>query len=103
MRMPTRYSREDTHSTAQILTTMSPMDAANCQAGGTCDPSRSIMMMGAVAGKSEAATDQTEFGSLITSQISEKLSQMGSAARGVYICSSCSVSQEAASPANREA
>ena len=61
------------------------------------------MMIGAVAGNSEAATDQIELGSLMTSQISAKLSQIGNAASGVYICSSCSVSQDAASPANRDA
>ena len=82
---------------------MMAIEAANCQQGGICEPMRSIMMMGAVAGKSDAATDHTELGSLMTSQMSEKLSQMGSAASGVYICSSCSVSQVAARPAKSEA
>src|SRR5579859_2698550 len=100
MRIPTRYSREEIHKTIQMLTIISEMEAANCHGGGTSEPRRSIMMMGAVAGKSDAPTDQTELGSLITSQMSEKLSQMGRAASGVYICSSCSVSHEAASPAN---
>ena len=34
------------------------MEAANCHAGGICEPMRSIMMMGAVKGNSEAAMDQ---------------------------------------------
>ena len=46
--------------------------------------------------------DQIEFESLMMSMISAKLSQVGAAASGIYICSSCSVSQVAASPANSE-
>ena len=86
-----------------MLRTIRAIETANCHSGGISEPMRSIMMMGAVAGKSDAPMDQIELGSLITSQMSEKLSQMGSAASGVYICSSCSVSQVAASPANSEA
>src|SRR5947209_14019115 len=103
MRMPTRYSRADTHSTAQMLTSMIEMDAANCQAGGISDPIRSIMMIGAVAGNSDAAIEMMEFGLFTTITINAKLSQIGTAASGVYICSSCSVSHDAASPANSDA
>src|SRR3954467_5190428 len=101
--MPTRYRREESHSTAQMLTTIMRIETANCHPGGISDPIRSIMMIGAVAGNSDAAIDQIEFGSLITSQIREKLSHIGSAASGVYICNSCSVSHDAASPANNDA
>src|SRR5215472_7474964 len=103
MRMPTRYRRDDTHSTSHTLRAIRAIETPNCHNGGISDPIRSIMMMGAVAGKSEAPIDQMELGSLITSQMSAKLSQMGRAASGVYICSSCSVSHEAARPANSEA
>jgi hypothetical protein len=63
---------------------------------------RRNITMGAVGGKNEAAIDQTEFESLMMSRIMAKLSQVGAAASGMYICSSCSVSQVAARPANSE-
>src|ERR1700677_3437084 len=78
------------------------METANCQAGGTCEAMRKNMTTGAVGGKNEAATDHTEFESFMMSRIIEKLSQVGAAARGIYICSSCSVSHVAANPANSE-
>ncbi len=63
---------------------------------------RRNMMMGAVGGKNEAKIDQIEFESLMISRIIAKLSQVGAAASGMYICNSCSVSHVAASPAKSE-
>jgi len=83
-----------------MLSTISPIDAANCHAGGVCDAIRRNITMGAVGGKSDARTDQIEFESLMINRIMAKLNHVGAAARGMYICSSCSVSQVAASPAN---
>ena len=59
-------------------------------------------MMGAVGGNNDPAIAQSEFESFMTTTINEKLSQVGAAASGMYIWSSCSVSQEAARPAKRE-
>ena len=85
-----------------MLATMSEMDAMNCQAGGVSDAMRRNMTMGAVGGKSDAAMAHGEFESFMMSTIMAKLSHVGAAARGVYICNSCSVSQVEASPANSE-
>ncbi len=63
---------------------------------------RRNMTMGAVGGNSEAATAQVELESFMMSTMSAKLSQVGAAARGMYICKSCSLSQVAAKPANSE-
>ena len=85
-----------------MLTTMRPMETTNCQTGGISDAIRRNMMIGAVGGKSEARIDQMEFESLMMRMMRAKLSQVGAAARGMYICSSCSVSQVAARPAKSE-
>ena len=77
-------------------------ETANCQAGGICEAMRRNIMTGAVGGKNDAATDQKELESLMTKRMSEKLSHVGAAARGMYIWSSCSVSQVAARPAKSE-
>src|ERR1700758_5631251 len=102
MRMPTRYKRAENHNTPQILRTSSPIETANCHSGGISDAMRRNITTGAVGGKRDAATDQNEFESLMMRMMREKLSHVGAAARGMYICSSCSVSQVAARPANRE-
>ena len=59
---------------------------------------RGTMMKGAVSGKSEAATAQTESGSFISTGKIPKAIQTGTAASGVNICRSCEVSQVAARP-----
>src|ERR1700678_445079 len=100
--MPTRYMRAETQRIPQILRSMRMMETANCQSGGISEPMRRNMMMGVQGGKNEAAMAPTEFESLMMSMIMAKLSQIGTAARGVYICSSCSVSQVAARPAKSE-
>src|ERR1700733_156468 len=85
-----------------MLTISSPIETASCHAGGISDAMRKNMITGAVGGKNEAATDHSEFESLMISTISAKLSHVGAAANGMYICSSCSVSHVAARPANKE-
>src|ERR1700729_4142703 len=102
MRMPTRYMRDETQRTPQMLSSMRMMETANCHAGRISDPMRRNMMIGVQGGKNDAAMAPTEFESLMISMIMAKLSQMGTAASGVYICSSCSVSQVAARPAKSE-
>src|SRR5262249_40276915 len=97
-----RYSREANHSVARMLTASSPMETANCQNGGISDAMRKNMMTGAVGGKSDAATLHTELESFMISTMSAKLSHVGAAASGIYICNSCSVSHVAARPANSE-
>ena len=59
------------------------METANCQAGGISDPMRRNMMMGVQGGKKDAATEPTEFESLMINMIMAKLIQMGTAASGV--------------------
>src|SRR5215831_20056514 len=102
IRIPTRYSFAEIHSTTKMLPISRPIDTTNCHIGGIWDAIRRNMMIGAVGGNSDAATAQIEFESLITTMISEKLSHTGTAASGMYICSSCSVSHVAANPANKE-
>src|ERR1700679_350045 len=94
--------REESHSVPQMLSIIRAMDTPNCQAGGVWEAMRKNITIGAVGGKNDASTDQTEFESLMISRIMAKLSQVGAAASGMYICNSCSVSQVAASPANSE-
>src|ERR1700739_4189090 len=85
-----------------MLTTSSPIETANCHRGGISDAMRRNMTIGAVGGNMEAATDQNELESLMMRKMSAKLSHVGAAASGMYICSSCSVSHVAARPAKSE-
>src|SRR5271170_7943723 len=93
--------RDATQSSSTIVTSMSRIDRAICHRGGNCEAIRRNMVIGAHGGNIEIATDQTEFGLLTMKVIMPKLSQMGTAASGLYCCSSCSVSQVAARPAKR--
>ena len=102
MRMPTRYRRDENQSVAMILATIRLIDATNCQIGGVSDAIRRNITMGAVGGNSEAAIAHGELESFMISTIMAKLSQVGAAASGMYICSSCSVSQVEAKPAKSE-
>jgi hypothetical protein len=102
MRIPTRYRREENQSVAMMLATKRPIDTTNCQAGGVSEAIRRNMTIGAVGGNNDAATAHGEFESFMISTIMAKLSQVGAAASGMYICNSCSVSQVEASPANSE-
>ena len=72
---------------------MRPMETTNCQAGGVSEAMRRNMTMGAVGGNRDAAMAHGELESFMMSTIMAKLSQVGAAASGMYICSSCSVSQ----------
>ena len=54
--------------------------------------------MGAVGGKSDAATTQGELGLLSRKGRMAKLVQVGMMASKMYICRSCAVSQVAARP-----
>ena len=102
MRIPTRYRRDENQSVARMLATMSTMDTMNCQTGGVSEAMRRNITMGAVGGKSEAAIAQMEFESFMMRTIMAKLIHVGAAARGMFICSYCSLSQVEASPANNE-
>ena len=52
-----------------MLRIISPIETANCHAGGVSEAMRRNMMIGAQGGKNEAATDQNEFESLMMSKI----------------------------------